>query len=1006
VRARVIAGPSVIDMSARKGMIAPDAAPGSSQTLPTAGQRTRPLAHPRIAPHGPHPHARHLMSIRHLDHLLAPRSVAVFGASDRVGSVGATIWRNLCGGGFAGPLYAVNPKHRKIGGQPAWRDVASLPETPELAVICTPPSTVPDLIAALGERGTRAAVVLTAGLSAAQRQAMLDAARRHLLRILGPNCLGLLLPPIGLNASFAHIGAAPGPLAFVSQSGALVTALLDWAAGRGIGFSHFISLGEHADVDFGDLLDKLGTDPATRAILLYIESIESPRKFMSAARAAARNKPVIVVKAGRSAQGQAAAASHTGALAGSDIVFDAAIRRAGMLRVDTLGELFTAAETLAHFRNPATGTAREEDRDLLDRLTLVTNGGGAGVMAADAAAAAGVALAPLDGLAAATRQALDAALPANWSHANPVDIIGDAPVARYLAAFEALLADPQAGTLLFMHAPTAIVPSADIARALAALIARMPQARQRVLACWLGDAAVRRAREIFQAAGIPCYDTPEEAVRAFAMLLEYRRNQAQLLQAPPAGAPELRLDLPAVRAAIAPALAEGREWLTEPEAKAVLSACGIPVAGTRIVAIEDGAADETAHAAAAQAAARAAEAIGYPVALKILSPQITHKSDVGGVVLDLHDGAAVTAAALAMLPRVRAAQPDAVLTGFTVQAMLRRPRAQELIVGAHLDPLFGPVILFGAGGTAVEVLADRAVALPPLNTPLARALVDRTRIARLLAGWRDVPAADRDAVHGVLLAVAELLAAVPEITELDINPLLADVSGVIALDARLRVSARAPGGQQAFAIRPYPTELVQQIAWQGHTLTLRPIRPEDEAQHLAFLQRLDPVDIRMRVFYSRQTIERSELARLTQIDYEREMAFIATVPVEADWSGSAEAAEEGPLPTEETLGVVRAVCDPDNIGAEFGIVVRSDLKGGGLGRLLMHTLIDYLRAHGTQRLDATVLKENTRMLELARELGFRVLADDGDADESVAITLPLALTAPAAAPAPARPAAG
>jgi acetyltransferase len=932
------------------------------------------------------------MSIRHLDHLLAPRSVAVFGASDRVGSVGATVWRNLCAGGYAGPLYAVNPKHREVGGQLAWRDVAALPETPELAVICTPPATVPGLIAALGARGTRAAIVLTAGLSAAQRQAMLDAARTHLLRILGPNCLGLLAPPIGLNASFAHIAAAPGPLAFVSQSGALVTAMLDWARGRGIGFSHFISLGEHADVDFGDLLDKLGHDGAARAILLYIESIESPRKFMSAARAAARNKPVIVVKAGRSAQGQAAAASHTGALAGSDIVFDAAIRRAGMLRVDTLGELFSAAETLAHFRNPATGTAREEDRALLDRLTLLTNGGGAGVMAADAAAAAGVDLVPLDALAAATRRALDSALPANWSHANPVDIIGDAPVARYLAAFEALLGDPQAGTILFMHAPTAIVPSEDIARALAALIDRLPQARQRVLACWLGDAAVRSAREVFQAAGIPCYDTPEQAVRALSMLLDYRRNQAQLLEAPPAGAAGVRLDLAAAREAIAPALAEGREWLTEPEAKALLLACGIAVAGTRIVTIDGGAAQTApSHAQAAEAAADAAEAIGFPVVLKILSPQITHKSDVGGVVLDLHDRAGVVSAATAMLERVSAAEPTAVLTGFTVQAMVRRPRALELIVGAHLDPLFGPVILFGAGGTAVEVVADRAVALPPLNAPLARALVERTRIARLLAGWRDVPAADLGAVQHVLLGVSELLAALPEITELDINPLLADAAGAVALDARVRVSAAAPGGQQAFAIRPYPQELVQQVDWQGHALTLRPIRPEDEAQHLAFLHKLDPVDIRMRVFYSRQSIERTELARLTQIDYEREMAFIATVPVEADWSGLSDHPADGPPLTEETLGVVRAVSDPDNVGAEFGIVVRSDLKGGGLGRLLMQTMIDYLRARGTQRLDATVLKENHRMLELAQELGFTVLPGDGEADDSVAITLPLGL---------------
>jgi acetyltransferase len=908
------------------------------------------------------------MSIRHLDSLFQPRSVAVFGASERAGSVGATVWRNLLAGGFGGALYAVNPKHRRLGEHPAYASVAALPDAPELAVICTPPATVAGLVKDLGARGTRAAIVLTAGLSAAQKQAMLDAARVHLLRILGPNCLGLMAPHAGLNASFAHVAAAPGPLAFVSQSGALVTAMLDWARGRGIGFSQFVSLGEHADVDFGDLLDWLANDPHTRAILLYIESIESPRKFMSAARAAARNKPVIVVKAGRSNAGQQAAASHTGALAGSDIVFDAAIRRAGMLRVDTLQQLFTAAETLAHFRHPATGGPRGDDRALLDRLTLVTNGGGAGVMAADAAAAAGVELAPLT---PALRRALDAGLPPNWSHANPVDIIGDAPVERYVHTLRTLLAAPEAGTLLFMQAPTAIVPSDDIAAALVPLLQDEPAAARRLLGCWLGDAAVRDARSRFQAAGIPCYDTPEQAVQAYAMLLEYRRNQEQLIESPPTLQPGAEvvpaLDLPALRAIVDSALASGRAWLSEPEAKALLAACGIPDVATRVAAAT--AADAVAAAEAVAAAA------GWPVVLKILSPQITHKSDVGGVALALGDAAAVHAAATTMLERVHAARPEALLEGFSVQAMVRRPRAQELIVGAHLDPLFGPVILFGQGGTAVEVLADRAVALPPLNLPLARALVQRTRVARLLAGWRDVPPADLDAVHGVLCRLAELLAAVPELVELDINPLLADADGVLALDARVRLDASAPGGARAFAIRPYPAPLVQQLTWQGRALTVRPIRPEDEAQHLAFLERLDALDIRMRVFYSRQSIERSELARLTQIDYEREMAFIATAPRE-DGGG------------DETLGVARALACPDNLTAEFGIVVRSDLKGGGLGRLLMETLIDYQRGRGTLTLHGTVLAENSRMLQLADELGFRRDHDQPEAD-TVGVTLPL-----------------
>jgi acetyltransferase len=884
------------------------------------------------------------MSIRHLDSMFDPRSVAVIGASERPASVGGTVWNNLRHGAFRGKLYAVNPKYRQLGGEPVFWTVADLPSVPELAVICTPPDTVAGLINELGERGTRAAIVLTAGLDATQRQAVLLASRRYLLRILGPNCVGLLAPHIGLNASFAQTGALPGSLALVSQSGALMTAMLDWAQGRGIGFSYFVSLGEHADVDFGDILDYLASDAKTRAILLYIESVEAPRKFISAARAAARNKPVLVVKSGRSAQGQKAAASHTGALAASDMVFDAVIRRAGMLRVDTLQDMFIAAEALADFRGRLNGATT----DTLDRLTVLTNGGGAGVMAADAAALAGVSLADLS---PAIQRALDALLPANWSHGNPVDIIGDAPVSRYVQTLQTLLADPASGTLLFIHAPTAIVPSREIA---AALVPVMRVAPQRLLSCWLGNPGVIEARHIFHDAGIPTYDTPEEAVRAFAMLLTYRHNQEQLMEAPPARPADGAgtADLATVRRIVDTAIASGRELLSEPEAKALLAACGVPVAGTRIAA------------ARAEDAATIAEAIGFPVALKILSPQISHKSDVGGVVLDLPDAAAVRDAAGAMLRRVGELRPDASITGFTVQAMVRRPHALELIVGASVDPLFGPVILFGQGGTSVEVVADRAVALPPLNAPLAHALIARTRVARLLAGWRDVPPADTGALVSVLTTVSQLLADVPQIAELDINPLLVDATGVVALDARVRVSADAPGGAANFAIRPYPSELVETIIWQDRTLTLRPIRPEDEAQHRAFLEKLDPIDVRMRVFYSRRSMERSELARLTQIDYEREMAFIA----------EAEAAGGG----EETLGVVRATTDPDNATAEFLIIVRSDLKGSGLGELLMHKLIAFLRGRGTKRLVATMLTENQRMLELAETLGFVVEEEQPD----------------------------
>ena len=867
------------------------------------------------------------MSIRHLDRLLEPRSVAVIGASDRPASVGATVWRNLRSGTFAGPIRAVNPHHATLDGEPVFAHVADLPEPPDLAVVCTPPDSVAALIGELGRLGTRAAIVMTAGLAREQRQAMLDAARPHLLRVLGPNCLGLLTPRLGLNASFAHTDALAGDVAFVSQSGALVTAVLDWAKSRRIGFSHLVSLGERADVDFGDLLDHLASDARTRSILLYIESIETPRKFMSAARAAARNKPVIVVKAGRAGRGVQAAASHTGALAGSDVVFDAAIRRAGMLRVDTLQDLFMAAETLARFR----GGARSSG------LTLMTNGGGAGVMAADAAALAGI---ELPELAAPLVAQLDAALPATWSHANPIDIIGDAPVPRYTATLQALLSDPATDSVLFLHAPTAIVRSDDIARACAPLVR---QAAGRVMACWLGDAAVADARRIFEDAGAADYATPEEAVRAFALLATYRRNQALLGEAPTASE-NAPADVAAARALIEAVLAEGRDMLDEREAKALLGAYGIPTVRTLAVA------------PTADAAVEAARSTGYPVALKILSPDISHKSDAGGVRLKIADEAELRRAAADMLAQVHARRPDARLAGFTVQAMVSRPFAQELIVGASVDGTFGPVLLFGQGGTAVEVVADRAIALPPLNRVLARELVARTRVARLLAGYRDHPPAKTDAVCDVLIALSQMQADLPELAELDINPLWADHEGVIALDARVRVERRAVAGSANFAILPYPAELAETVAWEGRELRLRPIRPEDEPAHHAFVDRLDAEDLRLRFFSARRELPRSEVARLVQIDYAREMAFVA-------FDGAA------------ILGVVRAVADPDNIEAEFAIIVRSDLKARGLGHLLLDKLIRYQRAHGTQRLVGEVLRENRAMRDLAEASGFAV--EDG-----------------------------
>ncbi len=875
------------------------------------------------------------MTVRNLKQLFDPKSIAVVGASNRPHSVGATVLQNLVIGGFPGTILPVNPKYETLSGMRVYPSVSHLPRAPDLAVICTPPETIPSIIGDLGKLGTKAAIVLTAGLAAVKdrqgqsmKDLMLNEAKPHLVRILGPNCVGLLVPAAGVNASFAHTGALPGKIAFLSQSGAMVTGVLDWAKSRGIGFSKFISLGDSADVDFGDTLDYLASDPDTHAILLYMEAIRDARKFMSAARAAARSKPTIIIKAGRAPEGAKAAASHTGALTGSDDVYDAAIRRAGMLRVYTTTDLFDAVETLARSR-PMRG----------DRLAIITNGGGPGVLATDALIGKRGRLASLSNEA---MQRLNEILPSTWSHGNPVDIIGDAPAERYIETMEVLLKEPEVDATLFIHAPTAIVPSADIAAAVAPIAMN---ASRNVLACWLGGNAVAQARSTFSEAGIPTYDTPEGAVRGFMQIVQYHRNQQLLMEVPASVSTPQGEDRATASGIVRQVLASGRNMLSEPEAKQVLASYGIPVVQTRSVR-------------SAEEAVQASAQIGFPVALKILSPDITHKSDVGGVVLDLEDDKSVRAAATAMHKRLQEYQPNASLSGFSVQSMVRRPESRELIVGVATDPVFGPVILFGQGGIAVEVTADHAIALPPLNMVLARDLIFRTRVSKLLAAYRNRSAANVDAICHTLIQISRLIIDIPEITELDINPLLADADGVIALDARIRVKTAEKSGVDRLAIRPYPEELEEVVQWESTSILLRPIKPEDAPQHAAFFRALDAEDVRMRMFMRMRELPHTQLARLTQIDYNREMAFIAT-RMRAD-----------DMP--ETLGVARVICDPDNISAEFAISVRSDLKRRGLGRMLMEKLIRYCRARGVREIIGETLGENKPLLAMVRQLGFEV----------------------------------
>ena len=902
------------------------------------------------------------MSIRNLDALFAPSSIALIGASNQPGSIGSVLARNLYEGGFAGPILTVNPRERAIRSALNYRSIGDLPLDPDLAVVCTPPKPVPGLIAELGDRGCRAVIIITAGFGEGEQaegqelmQAILDVARPRLTRIVGPNCLGVMAPHGGINASFAHLAPLKGDIAFVTQSGAVATSVIDWACARGIGFSKVISLGSMSDVDFGDMLDYLALDPCTRSILLYIEAVTHARKFLTAARTASRTKPVFVVKAGRSAEGARAAQSHTGALAGSDAVYDAAFRRAGMLRVRTLDELFHAVGTLA------TGM-----RVNGDRLAILTNGGGIGVLAVDHLADDNGRLAELS---EETLARLDALLPGPWSRGNPVDILGDAKGDRYAGALEALLGDPAADAIFVMNCPTAVADSLEAAKAVVTTL----NARHRVpvLTCWLGDGAASEARRLFAGKKIPAYDTPEQGIQAFGHLCRYHHNQQLLMETPPDVSNLISIDRAKADAIIDGVLEDGRTALTEPEAAAILSAYGIPTVAS--VTARD-----------PQEAAAAAAELGFPVVLKILSRDISHKSDIGGVRLNLASAEAVLQAAGDMLAAAGRVAGDARIDGFNVQQMIRRRDAHELIAGVAEDSVFGPVILFGEGGTAVEVIGDRSVGLPPLNPLLANEMIRATRVCRLLNGYRDRPAADLDAIALTLVKLSHLVTTLERVVELDINPLLADAAGVMALDARI-VVRRCGRDQQPLAIRPYPQQLEREIEIRsGQRLRLRPIRPEDEAELVGMLRRSSREDVRMRFFSTLKDFDHPFAARLTQIDYDREMAFVALRP-------------DSP----EILGAVRLSADPDREMAEYAVMVRTDMKGTGLGYALMSQILEYARDAGIGRVFGDVLKENDRMLWMAREFGFTALPTEQGSD-TVTVEICLATLAADAAPPDAR----
>jgi len=892
------------------------------------------------------------LSIYRLDRLFAPRSVALLGASPRRSSPGRAVLRNLREAGFGGAIHLVNPHYDEIEGIRAVKTFADLPSAPELAIIAAPPAAVPEIVAAAAAGGTAGAIIITAGLGhgpGSLAQASEEAARAKGLRLIGPNCIGVAVPGARLNASFTASTPAPGDLALISQSGAIATGLVEWAATQSIGFSAIVSLGDSIDVDFGDLLDYFALDRKTRAILLYIESIRDARKFMSAARAAARVKPVVVVKSGRHQQGAKAAQTHTGALAGADAVYDAAFRRAGLLRVIGLDELFAAAEMLGRLK-PFPG----------NRLAILTNGGGIGVLAVDRLADFGGTLAEIS---PDTMRRLDATLPPIWSRANPVDIAGDADAARYAAAFEALLEDRANDAVLVMNVPTALGSAADAAQAIAAVAARHRDRyvpAKPALAVWVGGSSA--AADVFERAGIPDFAHESDAVGGFMHLVRYREALDTLMTTPPSLPADFAPDTATARAVVERAVAAGRHWLDPVEAAQLLAAYAIPVAPVRRA--RD--ADEAAAAAAPLIAG------GSTVVAKILSPDIVHKSEVGGVRLNLVSEGAVREAVTEILARAQAMMPQARIDGVTIHPMILRPKARELIAGFADDPTFGPVIVFGRGGTAVEVINDKALALPPLDLKLAQELIARTRVARILKAYRDVPAVDETAVALVLVKLAQLAADCPQIREVDLNPLLADENGLVAVDARVSVEplgkVRPGPGHPRFAIRPYPKEWERHVALRdGAALLVRPVRPEDEPLYGPFFAAVSQHDLRMRFFAPIKDFSHAFVARFTQIDYARAMAFIAI----EESSG-------------QMLCVVRLHADANYRTGEYAVLVRSDMKGRGLGWVLMELIIDYARQEGIEIIEGQVLRENATMLAMCRELGFRIAEDPSDPDICIA----------------------
>jgi acetyltransferase len=891
-----------------------------------------------------------------LDAFFAPRSVAVIGATEAADSVGRTILWNLIGNPFGGTVYPVNPRRASILGIKAYPHITSVAEPVDLAVVVTPAPAVPQVVGECIAAGVKGAIVISAGFREIgpaghdlERQVQEELGRGR-MRLIGPNCLGVMCPGSGLNASCARAMARPGTVAFVSQSGALCTAILDWSLRENVGFSAFLSIGSMLDVGWGDLIDYLGDDPHTRSIILYMESVGNARAFLSAAREVAWRKPIIVIKAGRTEAAASAAASHTGALTGSDEVLDAAFRRCGVLRVDRISDVFYMADVLA-----------KQPRPRGPRLTIVTNAGGPGVLAVDSLLANGGELARLS---PETKEELNHCLPAHWSHNNPIDILGDAGPERYARTLEIAARNPGSDGLLVILTPQATTDPTQTAEHL------KPYARtagKPVLASWMGAAEVAAGDAILSRAGIPVFPFPDTATQVFTFMWQYIYNLRGLYEIPvfpsdAAGSPDrIRAD-----EIIQSARRTGRSLLTEPESKNLLAAYGIPAVATRAAATED-------------EAVRLAGAIGYPVVLKLLSHTITHKTDVGGVHLQVPDADAVRRAYRAIESSVRARAGAEHFQGVTVQPMSAAD-GYELIVGSSIDPQIGPVLMFGAGGALVEVFKDRALALPPLNTTLARRLLEQTRIYAALKGVRGRPPVDLAALEQLLVGFSQLVVEQPWIKEIDINPVLASPAGVLALDARVVVHGLETKEESLPrpAIRPYPIQYVSSWTMKdGTPVTIRPIRPEDEPLVVDFHKTLSEQTVYFRYFQAlklSQRVTHERLARLCFIDYDREIALVA----------------ERLAPTtqaREILGIGRLIKLPGSGTAEFAVIVSDRCQRQGLGSELVRQLIQIGRAEKLTRITADILRENRGMLQMCARLGFQTRVTPGDLQGCAEMTL-------------------